>query len=497
MQAKRSVAVLFALLFAGAAVSGDPPRISECPELRELAARWTDAMPAMGVPGMAVVVVRGDEVICLDAWGIRDPRGDKPVTPDTMFYIASCTKPFTAAACAAFEADDKFKLDEPIRKHLPNFALLDEDLTAKLSLTDLLCHRYGISQPAIVFNDAYSGQITDDLYFRLLRTAMVANETEYSNIHFTLAGRVLEAVGGKSWKEVLADRIFSPVGMTRTTAYASRMYADENVAWPLLEGPRGEWSISRVVKTDRTMHAAGGLGTTARDLGRWLRVQLNEGRIDGKTVIPREELQRMLTKQSDAAPTGRIRRMVGFGLGWMLGTYRGRPYVQHDGGYIGATAHMSFLPEQRIGLAILVNAGPPAGGLLDVMAIDVYDHLLGLPPEDLLPKYTERAADFLAKHPPPTSAPARLDLSQAPRSYVGRFENRDFGVLEIVEQSGCLALRIGDLSADASGAERDQFSLCLLPDAEPLVGRFEIENGRAMRVMLRIENAERVFVRSE
>src|SRR5262249_40504064 len=158
--------------------------------------------------------------------------------------------------------------------------------------------------------------------------------------HFTLLGRVIESVTGKPWRDFLDARLFQPAGMTRTTGYASRMYGDANVALPCRETAEG-WTVSPLIKTDRTMHAAGGLGTTARDLGQWLRLNMNLGTVNGKRILSEAGARQMQTPQSQGEPEGKIRRLEGFGLGWQLGTYRGRPYATHGGGYVGAAAHIS------------------------------------------------------------------------------------------------------------------------------------------------------------
>src|SRR6185295_897918 len=121
------------------------------------------------------------------------------------------------------------------------------------------------------------------------------------------------------------------------TAYASEMYKGEYAEPMLLV--EGQWVRSALVKTDRTMHAAGGIGTTARDAARWLILNTNGGELDGKKLLP-EAMAREYYKQQSAypQPSGRIRIEEGFALGWNIGKYReaSRPYFFHGGGYVGA-----------------------------------------------------------------------------------------------------------------------------------------------------------------
>lgn len=470
------------------AAAAEPPRLADCPELRDLSARWSDATEAFGLPGFAVVVVREDQVLMVEVGGFADAERTQPITADTMFYIASCTKPYVAMAAALLAESGKLSLDDPVRKLLPRFQTADAGLTESITVRDLLCHKPGLNSSGVVFNDAFSGEITEDRYYRLLSQAKPTGETEYSNVHFTLAGRVIEAAAGKSWKDQLTEGVFKPLGMTRTTASASRMYGDKNSAQPLT-WLDGRWTASPMRKSDRTMHAAGGLGSTANDVGRWLRLFLNGGQLDGRQVVSERLVSEMLTYASKTEPEGRIRRFDGFGLGWRLGTYRGRPYVAHQGGYAGAASHISFLPREKIGVGILVNADGPAGAFLDIASIDVFDKLLGLQEDDLLPQYKERAKRYFEQFASQSSAQGTSVKPDQPlAAYVGKYENADYGTVHIDEDAGSLKLRLGDLTTAVRFNDGSAFSLKFTND-RAYEGRF-IREGGASLAAVEIEVSE-------
>jgi CubicO group peptidase (beta-lactamase class C family) len=250
-----------------AAAHGSAPRVEDVTELQGLSARWSAALETLEVPGFAVAVVKDGAVLALDAFGVRNVAAE-PATPDTCYYIASATKPFTAMAVCVLAGEGRLELDAPLKDVLPDFVLPSEELTEALTVRDLLCHRHGLECGPIVHRDAYAEEITDEIYFRLLRDAEIANDVRYSNIHFTLASRAIEAVSGLKWQDFLGQRLFKPAGMIRTTAYASEMYGQFEHAEPMLRID-GKWHRSPLVKTDRTMHAAGGMGTTARDAASW------------------------------------------------------------------------------------------------------------------------------------------------------------------------------------------------------------------------------------
>ena len=264
--------------------SAAPTTISAPKELADLPGRWQDAMKDLGVPGMAVAVVSGGKMIMLEVFGVRDPQAGTPVTPETAFYIASSTKSFTAMGIMQLVEQGRVDLGEPVKKYLPRFELSDAELTKGLTIRDLLSHAKGIDSDPIVFLDAYTGQITDDLYYRHLRDADIAGKFAYNNVHYTLLGRVVHAVSGKPWQDYLGDHIFAPAGMSNATCYADQMYSRADVAFPTVTHGTG-LRRSRIRKTDRTMHAAGGMGTSINDLARWLLVNLNGGRVGDAQIL--------------------------------------------------------------------------------------------------------------------------------------------------------------------------------------------------------------------
>lgn len=478
---KRFHTVPLAMLLVTNAPAGE--KLADCPELRQLEARWRDAMPKMCTPSIAVAVVKGDQVLVCDALGQRDVDPDHAANADTMYYIASCTKAYVATGLAVLESRGKVNLDAPVKQYLPRFELADSQASRTITVGDLLCHKPGLNNWAIVFNDAFSGLITEDIYYRRLATC-TPGSPEYSNIHFTLAGRVMESVTGKSWKIALDDVLFKPAGMTQTTADADKAYADKNVAMPLMWRDGGFIEAPR--KSSRSMHAAGGLVTTARDAARMLLMSINGGMIDGKQVIPPDAMKKLLTPRQTMPPEGKIRHFESFGLGWRLGTYRGRPYAAHQGGYAGTSAHLSFLPEDRIGVAILINAGGPASGFMDVLSIDVLDALLGLKERDLLPTYLEEAAKFpaeAARFFSDCRPIAKDDLSIGLDACVGEYSHPDFGTLKLVKAGATLTYELGDLRGDVLASPmidsmRMSFQIPRFTD-----GRLEIDGGRVRAVV--------------
>ncbi|MGE3180631.1 MAG: serine hydrolase domain-containing protein [Phycisphaerae bacterium] len=473
------------IAFAGETTSresGAKPIPKEFSGLRD---RWESAMKDLLTPGMAVVVVKNDEVIYLDTFGERDPQKNLPVTPDTAFYIASATKPFNAMAILTLVDDGKIDLDAPVKQYLPRFDLPDREFAAKVTVRDLLCHRPGINAGPAVFLDAYTGEITEDRYYHFLASdAKIAGKTDYTNIHFTLIGRIIEAVSGKPWQEYLIDRILKPAGMNHTTPYATEMYARDDVAIPQQHNSDATFRPADTRKSDETMHAAGGLGTTAHDLGQWLRLNINRGVVDGKRIVSEKMMDEMLKMQSTSEPDGEIRVRKGFGLGWGRGTFRDHEYAFHGGGYIGAAAHTSFLVEDNVGVCVVANAGGPASAMVDaIVSIDVYDRLLGIEADDLLPGYKtmleRRRPEYLASQNPTQTPLTDANLSQPQDAYVGTYTNEHWGTIRIARGAGTITGNWGKLSAHFTPTtSTDAFTLTA--GGDDFAGKFVLEGNRVV-----------------
>ncbi len=460
------------------------------PDLADLTPRWQQAMEACGVPALAVVVVEDGEVAHRVTLGRRDPTRAAPVTGDTIFYIASTTKPFVAFALAQLAEAGKLDLAAPVARILPRFRLADPELTRTITVRDLLCHRYGLNSREIVMLDAYTGEITEERYYHFLERVQSSGRVEYSNVHFTLAGRVIEAVSGQSWRDYLAEHVFAPAGMTRTTGYADWMYAQDDVAIPARR-VGDEVVPTPVRKTDRTMHAAGGLGTSIDDLGRWLRLQLGRGSLAGTRLLSERATEaswELLSASKDDAEFGPTE---GFAFAWQRGTYRGHLELRHGGDYAGSASAVMFLPELGLGLGILATGGTGAAMVRQLVATDVRERLLADDTvRDKLPALLERARaerkrDAQRAADAATAPRAALVLSLPLARYAGVYRNEWFGTLTVEERDGALAARLGDLPLELETPERDRVQL-RSDGPFTAAGSFELEREAVRAVTLEL-----------
>jgi len=454
MSSHRVAVFLLACIASIPSGAEDPPPFSADPQLAPFVERWSGLMDLFDVPGAAIAVVR-DGRVNVQTFGFRDPSSRQPVTPDTLFYIASITKTYNATAIGTLVDQGRLTLDDKVKDHLPWLDLPDPELNATLTVRDLLSHRYGISSGTIVLLDAYTGEITDDRYAYWLARCTVSGQLDYSNVHYTLLGRLIEEVTGMDWRDYLEQAVLSPAGLERTTGYASVLYGDPDSATPTTRID-GEWRATAVRKIDRTMHAAGGLGTSAREAARYLMLHLGNGVIGEQRIVSESYMEEMRTLQASLPePDGSIRVIDGFGLGWQVGTYAGAtPLYAHGGGYDGTSAWFALLPDQQAGIAVLINGDGPARGWGDIVAIDLLEALTGVaPPWSPYEKFSERMRQIKAgdaERPPVATAAGEVStlptssLSRPIGMYTGWFHHPELGTLVVEATDQSLSLHLGD-----------------------------------------------------
>jgi CubicO group peptidase (beta-lactamase class C family) len=378
----------------------------------------------------------------------------------------------------------RIDLDAPVRTYLPRFQLPDPALTESITVRDLLCHRYGINNSVIVFADAYTGHITDDLYYRELAKADVAGEWAYTNVHFTLLGRLIEAVSGENWRDYLASHVFQPLGMTRTTGYATKLYAYEDSTQPLSWHPADGWTPARMRKSDSTMHAAGGLGASARDLAQWTRVFLGNGAVDGVRLLSPESVREMLTVHAEPKTSFFRFGRPEMGLGWYLGRYDGNLLVHHFGSYSGAHAHCSFMPEHGVGVAVLANSNTEATMIIHQIAADVYDAVTGNDATDPWPHFIQRTQRATERYGEAIAAvewpEGPLTLSLPADRYIGEFQSDTWGTLSVVNGPDGLAANIGNLPILLYAGETDNLWIDMVLGRKRM--HFDIRDGHVAAV---------------
>ncbi|MDX2153610.1 MAG: serine hydrolase domain-containing protein [Bryobacteraceae bacterium] len=345
-----------------------------------------EEMTAANIPGAAVAVIQGDRAIFSRAVGTANVESKDPLATNMLFRLGSTTKMFTAAAVVSLAIEGKLSLDEPIGKHIP-------ELPARLAAVtphQLLSNSAGLrDEPALAGPDdeAALGQMVlswkDDIFF-----TQPGRVFSYSNPGYWLAGYLAERVAGKRYADVLRERIFEPVGMKHTTLRPLLA-----MTYPLAQGheaPKpGEWRVVRPAVNNAAAWPSGSIFSSLDDLTRFAIAMLNQGRLDGKQVLP-ERLPSMLMDRGIAVAGSD--GMYVYGL--MKGKQRGVTVASHGGVRAGYGSLMTFAPEQRVAVIALANR---SAAIMGKTANAAAEMLLPFgPPEkdDLKPPRTIVEADF-------------------------------------------------------------------------------------------------------
>jgi CubicO group peptidase (beta-lactamase class C family) len=387
-------------------------------------------------------------------FGYRDCALAKPVDDETMFYIASSTKPLLAAAVLKLADEHRIDLNAPVKKYLPRFTLADPAEAETITVGDLLSHGRGLNEFVITIGEAFTGEMDDDKFYRLLKTVHAKGHFSYSNLHYTLLGRVIESVTGESWKAYIQSAIFEPLGMRHTTTSATRWLADADHACPL-EYWNGSLQESLAVKTDLTMHAAGGIASTAPDLARFLQMEMSGGVLNNKRILSAKLVHESQKAHATTDANYFTYHRSAYGYGWYIGEYRGETLLHHFGGFDGAHAHLSWLPSQQIGVVVLENFDGPATDFAELVANSVYDSVLHVDSEQEWKKFQSEVAETGQKaknHPGLLTG----QLGQRVSTVAGTYLNKDWGTLVLAHDGDHVTARMGEyplhLSTNTDGA---------------------------------------------
>ncbi|HLJ55241.1 MAG TPA: serine hydrolase [Chthonomonadaceae bacterium] len=327
---------------------------------------------ALHVPGAALVIVKDDKVIFIKGFGLRDVEDKLPVTPRTQFAIGSSTKAFTAMTAMMTVDDGKLSLSDPPRKYLPYFKMRDPDADAKITISDLLCHRSGLDRTDIAW---YTGKLSSEETIRLVATikptAKLGEKFQYQNVMFLTAGQCVAVAQHTPWRTVVAKRIFQPLHMkeTNTSVRDMERYTDRSFGYTYDAEKKAP---VRLPYRDITALApAGAINSNAVEMAQWLRLVLGGGVFDGKRLVSEASFAELFKKHMSAGALG------DYGYGWFLHDWHGHQVAEHGGNIDGFNAQVALMPDQKLGFVLLTNVSTSPLGALAMET--VWDSLVGAP----------------------------------------------------------------------------------------------------------------------
>jgi CubicO group peptidase (beta-lactamase class C family) len=310
----------------------------------------------LNLPGLALVVVHGDQIAHLKTFGIADPSG-RPITPQTSFLLASVSKSFTALAIMQLVEADQIDLDAPVQRYLPWFRVADAAASARITVRDLLNQTSGLS--TLTGNGYFITRDSDDgaqeRFVRGLSTAGLSSAPgtsyEYSNANYATLGAIVAAVSGQSYEQYIEDHIFTPLDMQN-----SFMYRDEAKQHGMATGYTYLFGVPTPIELPdlRGDVAAAGVIASAEDMGHYLSALLNAGRYRDNSIIAPEAMAQLWQ-----LPPGKAGESKSYyGMGWQVHEEwpLGIPFREHNGEAGNFHAYMALLPDRDYGIVVLVNA---------------------------------------------------------------------------------------------------------------------------------------------
>jgi len=415
-------------------------------EFRNMVSR---CMERWHIPGAAMAVTSGDSVLMEEVWGVRNLADKKPVTPETRFVMASCTKAFNAEMIASLADDGIIEFDTPIVKYVPEFRLWDRAATEEITMRDMLCHRSGLGGHDAMWPNTWERK---DFLYRL--RFLEPNKpfrycSQYSNVIFAAAGYLAESISGKPWEKLVQERILDPLGMDQSGFSAAEMCSMEDFAvgyrWhedKLEEMP--PWEMTGA-------EPAAGLYSNLRDMEKWLQMQVQKGRYGGKQIISEKNILQTQSPQSamQSYPWNfpEFPGLGAYGMGWMIRVFRGIPVIYHHGEIEGFCTFQAVVPALERGIVILANRHACCHGFQYTLLFQILDKMLGEEDAGWEERLWQHGQKLEAEEKPDTEEKAQASLTGKDpdpvyplQEYAGNYVNPAYGTLQVVKEEKELKL---------------------------------------------------------
>ena len=414
------------------------------PRLREFARQIVDKRL---VPGLSVAVVYRDEIVLLDGFGVREIGKPAAVGADTVFQLASVSKPLSATVVAGLVSDGKVSWDSRIRDIDPGFTLQDELAAANVTIRDLFAHRSGL--PGHVGDDIEELGFTQGEILERLRLAKPAYSFRsgyaYSNFGLTEGAVAAARFSGRSWEETCEEKLYKPLGMNSTSSRYRDFMNQANRA-ALHVRVDGEWASFTRRNAD-AQAPAGGASSHARDMAQWLRLLLADGQHEGRQVIAKDALQQTHVPASVHGVDPKTGAAAFYALGWNVDYREHGVEWSHAGAFsAGARTLVHLIPGEQLGIVVLSNAFPT--GVPEGIAKTFFDLVfVGSPTRDWVAYaneifdagYKEMMKPSLVYATPQASPAPALPIS----AYLGDYHNDYVGDAKVTESGGSLYLHLG------------------------------------------------------
>ncbi|MCF6765203.1 serine hydrolase [Thiotrichales bacterium 19S3-7] len=422
--------------------------------LPEFSQKAEEAMIELHVPGMAIAIVKDDKVIYSKGFGVRQVNTNLKVTPETVFQVASVSKPMTTTVLAMLiDKKTKITFDSKIEDLDPDFELSNPYISAHLTLADLLSHRSGLPD--------HSGDILEDLgyskseiiyrlrYIKQLDKFRLSNN--YTNFGFSEAAYATARSLGTTWDSLFRQYLIVPLNMKSTSTTFEDYENTDNraIGHMLIDGKaialdnNSKNSMLPKPRNPDAQAPAGGVSSNIIDMSQWLILQINEGKYQNKQLVDKNALKITHTPQNIKGTINKDSWSF-YGLGWNISKdINGVVKISHSGAFaLGTRSEVAYLPKQKVGIIVLSNAA--ITGLPEVVSQTFFDLLKnGKVTQDWVKIINDFVVNSMAYSNELSEKPKTVYPSLPLISYEGDYYNDYFGKIKIVKENDQLIAIIG------------------------------------------------------
>ncbi|MDE3253227.1 MAG: serine hydrolase [Bacteroidota bacterium] len=390
------------------------------------------------IPGLAIAIVQDGKTIFMKGFGERNLATHEKVDENTLFMIASNSKLFTATSLSQLAYDHKLDLNNKITQYFPDFRLYDPNSTQLVTIKDMLSHHLGTKtfQGDFTF---WNGNLSRQQIMQKMRLLQPPGQFRvdygYCNSCFLTAGEVIPRVTGKPWEVYVYDSIILPLGMQNTHTLTTGMSQRPDVSLPYTNAFSIQLQPLPYDQVDN-LGPAGSMISCVKDLSKWLLLQLDSGRYEGRRVLPWEVIKKtremstiISSQRSSRLPT----HFTGYGLGIFMTDYNGKQVYWHTGGAFGFVTNTCFVPEAKLGIIILTNNDNQ--NFYEALRYQILDAYLGVPyvnrSQQFLPAYHSERKSVLEAVQQMEARVGKETPSLALDKYTGDYENKLYGLIHI------------------------------------------------------------------
>ncbi|WOO40918.1 serine hydrolase [Rubellicoccus peritrichatus] len=465
-----------------------------------------------GIPGIAMAVVYKDEVVLIKGYGVKEAETADAIDLNTVFQIASLSKPMATTVGAAIVGKGMADWDDPVVKYDPGFRLSNDFLSSDVTIADFFSHRSGLP--------AQSGDKLEDMGFnrhdvlvqqRFLAPAYAFRDGyRYTNFGFTQAGVAIARAAGMTWEATAEQYIFDPLGMG-STSYRYQDYLDaENKSLIHVQVSPGVWEALYTRDPD-AQAPAGSLSTTISDYTKWMRLQLAEGEFNGERLLDLDALIETWRPHAQTGFNPDTRQASYYALGWNVqNNTDGGLMISHSGAFdLGVRTGVRLYPDIDLGIAVFVNGG--VNGIPEGLQFSFADYVFrGELTRDWVAFANEQFEQISAEsygYGGDYSTPPENPISaKANRAYTGTFTSEYWGDVTVYEANGNLVFDIGPLpqTFELTHWDGDEFLFQPIGESAGPVSKFtfqfaEVGDEVASDILIEYYDVERdgSFVRKE